>query len=327
MGIQDLRDRLRASEAEHRRTYMPPADSPIYKSYRWWKQETGYSVARENFCHFWRVVLIWAPLLLIRQKLAGPVSKSPVQTLLTLSALGVLQAVLAGVGLWPLLPVILGVGLIIAGFVAGCALEVRRQDDHRITETISDIAGGSYFSLGAVLMYLTFPIMTVAFCIAFVVSKFFDAVGDYIEMFLGILMVTGLGAISTFAIISMMKEEHMVWWTAVLLFVGGLVAVFAAVGLFVGMCFGINKLYHRARKWSSMKLEQRRVHAPGTVDGQVVPREPNAFDRAKQRIKDVLTTVWHVIRLAAEAVWVAKALAVCPYVDMPESEPETALAN
>jgi len=45
-----------------RATFQPPVDSAPLRAYQYWLKSTGREPFRDNFCHFWRVVLIWAPL-------------------------------------------------------------------------------------------------------------------------------------------------------------------------------------------------------------------------------------------------------------------------
>lgn len=45
-----------------RRDWSPSKGSFHYRIYRWWERKSGKEVVRENFCHYCRVVLIWAPL-------------------------------------------------------------------------------------------------------------------------------------------------------------------------------------------------------------------------------------------------------------------------
>lgn len=50
-----------------RETWSPRLGSTPLRHYLWWRQQTGKVRPQENFCHFWRVVLIWAPLLRLRK--------------------------------------------------------------------------------------------------------------------------------------------------------------------------------------------------------------------------------------------------------------------
>lgn len=45
-----------------RRRWSPDVSAAHYRVYAWWSSKTGKQPVRENFCHYWRVVAIWAPL-------------------------------------------------------------------------------------------------------------------------------------------------------------------------------------------------------------------------------------------------------------------------
>lgn len=51
--------------------FSPDPDSAHLKAYLWWieNSQAGEKPARENFCHYWRVVLIWTPLLWVAIKI------------------------------------------------------------------------------------------------------------------------------------------------------------------------------------------------------------------------------------------------------------------
>jgi hypothetical protein len=61
---------VRKAGAAKRGRWDPESDSPAYLRYAWWVKRTGAVIERENFCHYWRVALIWAPLRKLADKLA-----------------------------------------------------------------------------------------------------------------------------------------------------------------------------------------------------------------------------------------------------------------
>lgn len=48
--------------ALERGEFNPKPDSAHLKMYKWWLEHGGEVEGKENFCHYWRVVLFWAPL-------------------------------------------------------------------------------------------------------------------------------------------------------------------------------------------------------------------------------------------------------------------------
>lgn len=93
---------------EKRETWQPKAGGAPLRSYLWWRDETGHHRAQENFCHFWRVVLIWSPLLRLRRLVTfGKLQKIDsgdlfLAFMLLVTALGVIAMVVGLAGaLWP----------------------------------------------------------------------------------------------------------------------------------------------------------------------------------------------------------------------------------
>lgn len=58
---------VKISGAAERRNWNPDPKSVHYKIYSWWLRSSGRYIENENFCHYWRVVAIWAPLRWIRK--------------------------------------------------------------------------------------------------------------------------------------------------------------------------------------------------------------------------------------------------------------------
>ena len=66
--MSDARNRALAVKQQgeiRRRNWSPSADDSHYKVYRYWQRKSRKYRERENFCHYWRVVLIWGPLRFI----------------------------------------------------------------------------------------------------------------------------------------------------------------------------------------------------------------------------------------------------------------------
>ncbi len=67
---------------ENRGTWSPKVGGAPLKRYQWWCRETDTYRQQENFCHYWRVVLVWAPLLKLRRTLTPAKSWQPEEILL-----------------------------------------------------------------------------------------------------------------------------------------------------------------------------------------------------------------------------------------------------
>jgi hypothetical protein len=122
--MSDFRSKAREIKAagEAERGNFEPTGAPL-RLYNYWLSETrsdrGRAIRRgdrkENFCHFWRVVAIWAPLMFLRRK-AEAFFTSKVGIAITVAvALFALATVVTTVGDWT--DFLLGVGGAVA-FVA-----------------------------------------------------------------------------------------------------------------------------------------------------------------------------------------------------------------
>ena len=62
---------VRAQGEIQRRDWNPAPDSVHLRMYQWWQARSSRAddISRENFCHYWRVVMIWAPLRWVWPKL------------------------------------------------------------------------------------------------------------------------------------------------------------------------------------------------------------------------------------------------------------------
>lgn len=63
--FKDKADDIVTKGKMRRGQFNPEPDSAHLKAYKWWVENSrfGEKPKQENFCHYWRVVLIWTPLL------------------------------------------------------------------------------------------------------------------------------------------------------------------------------------------------------------------------------------------------------------------------
>ncbi len=64
---------VREQGTMERRNWNPDPDSGHFRLYKRWQRLTGKTPGQENFCHYWRVVVFWAPLALLRYSKLGSV--------------------------------------------------------------------------------------------------------------------------------------------------------------------------------------------------------------------------------------------------------------
>lgn len=65
---------------QERATFTPEPGSAPTRAYQYWvnKRRNGEYPKNENFCHFWRVILIWAPLAWLMTPVVAVVRRAPV---------------------------------------------------------------------------------------------------------------------------------------------------------------------------------------------------------------------------------------------------------
>jgi hypothetical protein len=69
-GLRGHIHKVHAQGAMQRRNWNPDHGSAHYRLYTKWQGIASNPPLRENFCHYWRVVFLWAPLALMRHAVA-----------------------------------------------------------------------------------------------------------------------------------------------------------------------------------------------------------------------------------------------------------------
>lgn len=114
--MRSLANEIVAQGEDRRGTYE--ARGWPRRVHTWWATQTNRSTTRENFCHYWRVVFIWAPLLRLRLGLKRLASFALVWVLAVAIVVGAL--VFAGVVYRDVAAVaILGLAYAVWGLVVG----------------------------------------------------------------------------------------------------------------------------------------------------------------------------------------------------------------
>lgn len=179
-----------AGEAE--RGNFQPEGVPK-RMYQWWLSESVSSKAlairtgqrRENFCHFWRVVLIWAPLMALATIVFGAidaaVEKTPRWAGITAAIvlpLAVISTIVTTVGDWSEFLWFLAAMLaIVAGAIGIVALATFLSDkyDWFVPALVFTVAGAAVVGLlwlGVYMMGLAFFGWLLGFAVLFLVGGF-----------------------------------------------------------------------------------------------------------------------------------------------------------
>jgi uncharacterized membrane protein HdeD (DUF308 family) len=170
--VTDWRERATAIREEGtlaRRDWSPSADSFHWKIYQWWRTHDGKAPLRENWCHYFWVVVFWAPLKWVTQ---------PLRSYKFWAAVGILAATLVVLGLvlvtvkWPseffgTVGVLLGAAWIVTGlafFIHCFGMLTDERSPFGALEWLEDKNYGIYALIA--LFYL--PVMAAAllFCLA-----------------------------------------------------------------------------------------------------------------------------------------------------------------
>lgn len=122
---------MRKAGAARRSIRTPNRTSPSWRRYQWWVAETGYIAKQENFCHYWRVALILAPLRKLALMLARLVQPTLISCGLLATATcgyGVYRFFENPAGFWHKLGgvvlILVGIGWVFVGAVAGVLVSV-----------------------------------------------------------------------------------------------------------------------------------------------------------------------------------------------------------
>lgn len=62
MNLQEKQAAILAEGKRRRGNFSPAPGSAPLRAYNYWAENGGTVPKQENFCHFWRVVVIWAPI-------------------------------------------------------------------------------------------------------------------------------------------------------------------------------------------------------------------------------------------------------------------------
>lgn len=111
---RDKAREVKEAAEEERSNFQPREGSVPLKMYRYWEGSTGAIVERENFCHYWRVVFIWAPLTWVWDHMTG--------VYLSVIAAGVVAVVSLATGSWVPAAIAAGFAWVFGGLRTGAML-------------------------------------------------------------------------------------------------------------------------------------------------------------------------------------------------------------
>jgi hypothetical protein len=337
---------VRAEGAARRQIRNPSADSPAYQRYAWWLARTGTVIQRENFCHYWRVALIWAPLRKLADKLAFLVR--PLAYLVTsllaalvvaLATYGVYEFFQADGGFWHKLGkavlVLLGLAWFVGGFLLAIMVLVPLMPDATASPSTAQPPSRRTKVLAGTGVLLTLPV--------------FLAVGLLLVLFLAVEWAAEKRivprAINWLGTAHFADSKWFGWVRPAYAFPAVLVglsvvytwarwSLLVVVGLAViaSLLLGLAYLADQRKERDAQRREERYQYylahpkARCAPAKPTVPRQPGRFDHfldavalrfnnALNGVVDFLALVWSIV--------LVKKWGVCPYVELPtQSEGE-----
>lgn len=152
-----------------RRDWNPQPGSVHLRMYQWWQERSkqGYDRPRENFCHYWRVVVIWAPLRWLAPKLLVLLSVAAIAALVIgIFVYGSTFAFIAGIVLYGLF------GLDVTAYVADKFVLANRNFE------IGSIIRYDQFDkvLVALIMFVAIPVIVAVSAAVLVIATIVYAI-------------------------------------------------------------------------------------------------------------------------------------------------------
>lgn len=301
--MSNLRDKAREVKAAGvaERGNFEPTGAPK-RIYNYWLRETNsrkgmrirLGEQKENFCHFWRVVAIWAPFMFFRRTVESALTNPIVIGALVIGLIvGVIWAGVTwsalGAGLLIALGAIVGLSLVIFSLFSGIAM-AQKDDDERDEW---DLPPAKVAKWGAII----FP----TFLLAYGISKAIKS--DYDHLFVIGFMVLIFGGMLT----SVAVDEGIL---AALWVIGMLLAVLVGLFLIVVAFFFLADFVTGLRVRRKIKFQEARKEyftEHGTWPEAVV-REPSKIRRFFSSLGDLIVFVAQVVRV--------KKWKICPTVDI-----------
>lgn len=277
-----------------------PTGVPL-KMYKYWERVTRSKIPQtENFCHFWRVVVLWAPLNFLGQQALGLFSKSAtwylVASLYALAFLVLSFTASAAFSAFLVIPYML-LGLITGTLAAKEGWPERDPNDQGLR----------------LATWLALPVSGLLYG----VSKIGAFVGRHprIETALGIvavslmaISVTSIVGVLLFAGFSSLGLEFILWLigAAVLIAVGALTLayVFSVIDARIDAKRRLQD--ERREKWFNNELTDDEYF------GRKPKREPGKIALFFKGVGEFIGLAWNIVRV--------KKWKICPIVNVP---PET----
>lgn len=298
--MSDFRNKAREvyEQGVEERGNFTPTGTPL-KIYQWWAKRSPNAPERENFCHFWRVVVIWAPLMWLVNKVEDLAGRRGVQVYSLLIALALVVWLAFTVHSIGIIAICLMAAIYAAiGFFTGGYLAVPQEEideDFRFNRTI----------LKPVFV-LTLPFALLAFGTVKLKRAWQEDWTDYLLVTL--MGLVGLGALAI--LVSVIIQNGLIAVFILLGIVAGIAAIFG-VGVALTTFFaGRRAKRNAAARAARSKALEAFWAGEGPDPDAVEPREPSKISKFFSSVLDFAILVGQIIRV--------KKWKICPTVEVPK---------
>lgn len=298
MSFREKAKAVLAEGAEERKNYSPKADSVPLRMYNYWANTRPSRVVpkRENFCHYWRVVAIWAPVWFLLYKFEDFVVTRKGQVILGVVVLVSVALLLSLVGAaaWGILGMVLAIAYALFGLIIGLVAVGTRND-----------SDGFIADMGYKPMNI-FIFSWIAYVIGLGVQKLagslseraWESIGKYVAYACG---VAAIGMLLFLLVVGIINAP------LAMLIAAGLIVGTAA--LVAGLWFLADFLKSKHRK----SVKARTTWVKQEMDGyeyEAKVVEPSRLAKFFMTIGDFLNLAFQVVRV--------KKWKICPIVEIPQ---------
>lgn len=310
--MSNLREKARAVKAagEAERGNFNPTGAPK-RMYDYWLDRTDskrgvdirLGLRKENFCHFWRVVAIWGPLMWLGKAINRNMNK--IALVLGLAAtIAFVIALFTVADFWVMVLGIIGVaiviGLLTGGFIAGISSTMTRSERIRNNWMVEKKTIAFFGVVG-------FPGFIVGYLLLWIVRGAAAVVVEPVRNHPKAAAITGLTLLLAAAFGASFLIEGLMGMAVFALVLAGAVAV-VALGIFVAMVLSDYVSGKRA-----LAEQQRELYYETHGEYPKPPvREPSALDR---KMSGFFRGLGDFIVLIAQVVRVNK-WKICPTVEI-----------
>jgi hypothetical protein len=283
---------IRENAAAERKNFDPGKYPNASRRYNYWLEHGGEAPIRENWCHFWRVAAIWAPL---RKYEVEVLSQwwGKVLTAAVYVALVMLAGWLLG-GLVPMAIIFLGLPwLVLAGFTAERLFQKDRP--------------WWVWALAALTFPVSFLLWGGAEVVTRVPKKAWTVIGKIVA---GVWFAALAGLLVWVIALTVMEEGWLpvlLWSLASVCFLGVLIAAFAGLEYLTARQREKREAERAARSEAIWNAVQNNEPVPWTE-----PKRPNAIKRFFTGVAEFLVMMWQVV--------VTSKWKICPLIEVPKDQ-------